>query len=696
MVEASDDTIKVTTNDATVEAGSVNYNYVASTKDYAYAIKNERPASSTNSTAGYIVELGEKLYNGNLKKDDTVNDEFGRPSTQWTYNSTEIGTYANDVTSTWTGKVTEKALYTAVGTAAYDNYVWTIYRNGDQVAQDSINAAGVNNHAARSAAIVNGKTSTERVCTSGNGVLTQVFVDTDDQTVTLTMIDAGLAEVTKVADNGDGTYEVTVALKTRVVDASGATFTPDTKYTSDESFTKGDIVVYTASSTSGEIESMALTSTVSGKVTAQKDADYTTLDGTVYNYNFAYTKALGNNGIGLGLYDLENSTPASDPAIDKDVTLYLDTYGYAVAFEGAAATAEDYLYITEISGAWNTTVTAKAVFYDGTKATIEVDKLDGTDATNGNGNGGTGTNDVTVGVYKYSKGTSTYDLTSVTPATESSATISNKSPLIGTSIKTDSNTVFVNVKDEKAYTGYSNMTNMSGATAIAVNNTKGVADIVFVTTYTSVDPDEDDYIILKGDGFEQVKIDGSTLWSAKDAYDINGEQITVYFTKAAKDQVSGKGLYQVKTRDGSDHVTAVSLLMYVSNAKGDVAGYAVYASTGDTKAGFYATTAKNGVLSLSKGISFGSSSAKQTFAYNSSTTFVVIEQKKGGDVDSIRVGDIGDIVTLADSNQDTTKTDGVNYDHLYENLTGVYVMTVENSNDSAPLAETVLVIVPKV
>jgi hypothetical protein len=674
-VEASDDTIKVTTSDATVEAGSVSYNYIASTKDYAYAIKDERPASSTNSTTGYIVELGEKLYNGDLKKDDTVNDEFGRPSTQWTYNSTEIGTYADSVTSTWTGKVTEKALYTAVGTSAYDNYTWTIYRNGALVATDytsSTSSSGTvtytNTHAARAAAIPTSKTSSERVLFSGNGVLTQVFVDSDEKTVVLTMIDAGVAEVTKVADNGDDTYEVTVSFKTRVVDGTGTPITGvDTKYTTDEEFTKGDIVVYTASADSKEIESLALTSTVAGKVTAQKNADYTTLDGTTYSYNFAYTKANANNasdpstGIGAGVYDLENSATEKNPTIDKDVTLYLDTYGYVVAFEGKAATAEDYLYVKEISNSWETSIQAKVVFYDGTTATVSIDNIDGKDATKSNVFKGR--------VYKYSEGTSSYDLETVTYDTVTGVSIKNDNPLVDT-YKTDNDTVFVNVKDEKAYTGYSSVTSMTGVDAVMVLDS-GVAEIVFVTNYSGITAADDDYVIMKGKGTEAVKIDGTTVYRATDAYDVNGEKITdLYFTSTSS--ITDKGLYRVTDRNGKDQVTSMTLLTAINGT---------YVAGKDAKV--YATSAKNGVLVLNTGIDLdGSGTTKQTFAVNSSTSYVLVELNKKNDVDDLTTGNFGDIMSSSDANADMS------------NLTGVYVMTVGDASDAAPVAETVLIIQP--
>ena len=58
---------------------------------------------------------------------------------------------------------------------------------------------------------------------------------------------------------------------------------------------------------------------------------------------------------------------------------------------------------------------------------------------------------------------------------------------------------------------------------------------------------------------------------------------------------------------------------------------------------------------------------------------MVVELKANGDVDLLRTGDISDIEA------DTTRA---------ADTTGVYVMTVDNEYDQAPLAETVLVVVP--
>ena len=670
MVEADDDTIKVNADGVIVEAGKVTYNYVTSDKAYARAISDLQPTSSTSSTKGSIVELGEKLYNGDLKKDEG-SDDFNRPANVWTYKSSEIGKYADSAEQTWTVKVTEKALYQAVGSAAFDNYDWAIYQNGGLVAEDT-NAAP---HAARDLAIAHSKTSSERVLTADKGVLTEVFVDSDKETVVLTLIDTGVAKVTKVTGD-EGDYEVTVSFKTKVNNGAGSAYTPDNKFTTDQKFEKDDIVIYTASVSSGEIESLAVAETVAGKVTAVKNADYATLDGTKYSYNYAYTKAVAANGIGTGLYNLEDSVADANPVIDKEATLYLDAYGYAVAFEGDTATAEDYLFVKEVGTVFNSEPSAKVVFYDGTEDTITVDQIiDGGKSYDAVKDGGNDTTTKTVAektIYKFTKGSSSYDLEVVAEKAGTSATVKKDVPSIsatGTANgqATNNNTVFVDVENNNSWVGYKNVSSKTGADVKLVLNSDNVAEVVFIYGNFTSDADAEDYIILKGTGYQAEKDkNNKTVYRFIDAYDANGEKVEDLYTASetlAKN--AKKAMYLIDKRDGDDYVQTWT-------AKFDLKSNAGKAAAN------WATAAKDGVLTLNTGITFGGN-AKKTFAYDDNTVFVVVELKANGDVDLLRTGDISDIEA------DTTRA---------ADTTGVYVMTVDNEYDQAPLAETVLVVVP--
>lgn len=723
-VEAEKDGQDIEVNGVTISS-NVKYNYITSGKSYAYAINDKLDTANngTNST-GRIVELGEKLYNGDLKKNDN-GDNFNRPGSAWTYKSTEIGKYADSADGEWTAKVTNKALYDAVGTDAYDSYKWTVYQNGSEVAVDdaSKNSSGdwsfnaVTGHRARNKAFGNkNKTTSDRVLTSGEGVLTQVFVDNTEKTVVLSLIDTGVAKVTKVTeDSTKGNYEVTVNFKTRVPvmkDDKSAyiALTPETKFTTDTKFAKDDIVVYNASNKSGEIEAMAVAKTVAGKVTAQKNGDYTTLDGTQYTYNYGYTVKLADGGFGsnneVGLYNIEDSYANGNPDVDKDATLYLDANGYAVAYEGKTSSAEDYLFVKGVDTAFTNDISAKVVLFDGTKKTVDIDQFNNTDASANN------KPDPEM-VYKYTAGSSDYDLEAVpvgklvkgiATTTENDGTvhgnvkISNKTPSItmdnNVKVTTDSQTVFVDVENNKTWTGYKNVSNKDNAKAIAVLNKDNVADIVFIFgDNISSSANDDDFVILKGLGMEAVKDSNKkTVYKFTDAYDVNGNKRDDLYAASSNVVANAegcngnavKGLYLIKNYNSDDYVTKMALCTPAVGSIGNQAGDSI---------SVYAESAKNGVLTLSQQISLDmtANKMKQTFAYDSKTTVVVIEQKQSingnaADVDTIRVGDISDIVSRADETMGATKS----------NLTGVYVMTVDNDADDTPLAETILVIVPYV
>lgn len=702
-VEADDNTINVSAGGATVQAGKVSYNYITSSKSYATAIDDREATSSTNATKGSIVELGEKLYSGDLKKADN-GDNFGRPGSTWTYKSTEIGKYADSADGEWTAKVTNKALYNAAGSDAYDNYKWTVYRNGAELATDTRSDGEITSHAGREYAFTidkSTKTSSERVLTSGEGVLTQVFVDSDKKTAVLSLIDTGVAKVTKVTED-NGKYEVTVSFKTKVTKAAEdkqkkmvfSELTPDTKFTTDVKLAKDDVVVYTASAQSGEIESMAKAKTVAGKVTGQKDGDYTTIDGTSYTYNFAYTGDKDDaKFIGSGVYNLEDSVKNGNPSVDKDATLYLDAYGYMVAFEGKTSTAEDYLFIKSLDNSFQTDVSAKVVFFDGTQKTVDLDQL--THKVNGKTktedvvwtDGGNANNIEANKVYKYTEGSS-YDLEEVDASDVKAATaakISNKNPSIsgtGDKIVTDSQTVFVDVKNNKTWTGYKNVSNKTNASVIAVYNSDNVAEIVFIYGPFSGSANDDDFVILKGTGVEAVKDSkNKTVYRFTSAYDVNGEQIKDLYA-ASKPSGLSKGLYLIKDYTDDDYVQTLSKCLFT--IKGSTAA--------GEDASVYATAAKNGVLTLNKAIDLkvndkdGDKTTltdnRQTFAYDSKTTFIVITQKQSGDVDTLTVtNDIGDIETY-DKDSDN------------KDMTGVYVVTVDDDSDDTPLATCVIVVVP--
>ena len=381
-VEAEKTGQDISVGDIVITSG-VSYKFVTSGRDYATAInKNESTsANSINSVQAPIVELGEKLYQGDLTKEE-VQDAFGRPATQWEYQAKEIGTYADEADTVFTSKVTSKALYDAVGrTATGSDYTWYVSVNGDPVAYDGSDLYNYRTDNDKDFAEKAGLTAL-----TGNGTRTEVFVDgtADEESVHVSVIYSYAAEVLKV-DEDDGT--ITLA----DLD-NGPAKTSDT-YDTDK-FEEDDIVIYTYSNSEKEIQDVYAAKMLEGEVTRvrsessdgeAKDGDNFVLDGTTYNYNKTMTK----------------SERLTSDAVSNDIVAYLDQYGY-VSYIDESAVTYDYAYVLTMGTDGNkydnstsdkgTTVYARLILTDGTQVKAETDlKASDADGKNWDGDSTSGT-----------------------------------------------------------------------------------------------------------------------------------------------------------------------------------------------------------------------------------------------------------------------------------------------------------------
>ena len=171
----------------------VNYSYITSNQPYATAIDDARSTSNTTDAGKSIVELGEQLYMGDLKLNDNTTDVFGRPARYWEYDGNEIGTYAKTelLKQSYTTEVTGKDLHDLLGSSTIKDYELTVTIDG--VADDSINPAIF------TAADMN-KNNNHGVGDTGNGTLTEVYVDIDKHTIDIAIINTYLAKA-------DGDYD---------------------------------------------------------------------------------------------------------------------------------------------------------------------------------------------------------------------------------------------------------------------------------------------------------------------------------------------------------------------------------------------------------------------------------------------------------------------------------------------------------
>ena len=295
----------------------------------------------------YYVQLGEELYNGDLKLADNEADVFGRPAHTWSFDGEKIGTYVNYdlMVKEYTTAATGKELYEAVGKTAFDKYDFESYVNG----KDSDLYKQIS------------KDNKKEVTNTADGALTQVFVDSEKEEVIVTVINTYLAQATmdynekkdSVSFKIYGLNEITKSVSGddfAIADISKDDFVLVT-YADDEIQTISDVEILS------KVE-ISTFSTSGDKVTA------VTVDGTKYNdsamlkYNDEVLKQYANTNL-------------------KDTTynVYLDQYGYVIGVDVVEG-VDNYVFITGVDGNSSNLATANfdanAIFMDGTSQVIKV------------------------------------------------------------------------------------------------------------------------------------------------------------------------------------------------------------------------------------------------------------------------------------------------------------------------------------
>ena len=352
-------------------ANSVEYNYVTSTQEYARTIHMDRSTTDYTDAGSYIVELGEKLYQGDLTLDSAEGepngakapnlDVFGRPANTWEYQAKEIGTYADGADYTFTDKVTSKELYDVVGsTAASRNYAWTVTVDGETVDYDGVdlndNKTDNNDDFLQYAGFA-------RQYRTGNGVRTNIYVDGTNRTVYVSLTHYYAAEVDKVEDD-----YITLSNVNSYPDYENVADSNDEFETTDE-FAADDVVVY--SFADGEIREVYAAERLEGEISRvrndsqDENGDYFDIDSERYNYNATVDDD--------GRLVTEN--------VGNDMVGYLDQYGYAIYIDESAITY-DYAYVLSMNadpdqfGGSDDTIYARLVLSDGTMVRAETDEDD--------------------------------------------------------------------------------------------------------------------------------------------------------------------------------------------------------------------------------------------------------------------------------------------------------------------------------
>ena len=354
-------TVEYTTKGSSIIVNGAEINLGASEPTYVTnTIAKQQTISKQTLTnnGGYTIELGEKLYQ-ELKLNRT-SDDFGRPANEWFYKAAKVGAYADKADLTYTAGVKAGTIYTDLGLGKkIDAENVTLYVNGTPTTNTVNIAKGVST----------------KIGAVGNGVLTEVFYDDDNNTAIITQIITYYGEVQKTV-KATATKDAYIVINPD----GGAKQHPanfKANFETDEKFEDDAVVYYTFSETAKEIKSVGLAEVVSGVVTEaqnkkieNEDSQNVTIDGTQYKAGYAFVGEEVSSTMVKGEYDV-----------------YLDSYGYMIKIEEVGTLSSNYALVLNISNAGVfTSKQAQLLFADGTVKVVNTAKdyktYDGKNLTN--------------------------------------------------------------------------------------------------------------------------------------------------------------------------------------------------------------------------------------------------------------------------------------------------------------------------
>ena len=598
----------ITAGDVTIVTGAKKAQAVTTEESYGKAIKTEYQANGTTPVTKQSVQLGEKLYKGDLtldaaSADDT--DDFGRPVKTWQYKNDDVASSASDAAATFTAKT--KAADVAKALKGYKF-------NGTEL-KDKDTKIG-SNYSSAIGTVLTFSSADDKIAEkietlTANGKVVEFYATgSDDKAIDkIVVIEYTVTKFTGTRTNaaGDVTYMFDV-LGSRV-DYADENKTDAIKVMG--TLTKDEYVTYV---------------TPAGKPTTYVYPT-TKFEGTQTSFNTNKNTIVVSGttyGVANGVKkDASNNVAVSDFATsDKAANYYVDQFGFVVKTD-AVATETKYLVVSAIAkvAGLSTEIQANVIFADGTTETVKVAKAlnqAGEDKTSAIEDSADSTTAASfknvVCTYKVdSKGK--YEITAVPSASatlsdavktwnETKTVTTKGSPVVeaNSTIAADNATTFL-VKtgtgsDVKytVYTGYANVPTITAATDKAVvidyaKNSSGQLKFVYIdaSAAASVTADssagtivyilDTDYTTSGKSGEETYTynaiVDGKkttiTTSTTKDSGDTNNLAVGLYKVTATDKDGNAKTLVlQTSAADNGDDFTKVTSFTNSADAKNGV------------------------------------------------------------------------------------------------------------------------------
>ena len=590
-------TVEYDTKGSTITIGGTVIGIGGSKATYVTATvaedKNAQNIGKTQLTnaGGYTVELGEKLFS--TLKLGPATDAFERPASKWTIKSTEIGTYVNTPDLTYTEAVKLGTIYSDLALSD------SIKKGAVEFVMDG--AASEAGLAADGTTALSGLAITKGNSTKigGNGVLVEVYYNDVANTAKVILVNTYAGEVTSVrAATASKDANVTV---TPMNAARGGVYET-------EDFKVDDAVTYNYSNKAGDtgVKNVAKAEQVTGTLTGYSSSSVV-VGGTTYKFNKAASI----------------STATLAGAVDKDVTLTLDEYGFVLDVD-AAATSTNYAVVLKYSDAttWDN-AKAKLLFTDGTTKTVELNanttKLGGGALTEGD----------VVSYTINNKGKYVLTVLNDAATQSSDATMVTKGNATMTAIDgiaaVNGKTIFLIATKNGSDVEYSSYTGIANVPTVTLDYTDTaipvgvyakngtVATVVYINASmnnSSITGSSDNVVFVLGNS------DGPSYDSVKGTYYtydaiVNGEITTI--DVAGTNQQTGFAMYNTITKDANGVATLSNTTGITGNgttiagtdreANGSITLYNRVLSYADDCEVFYIDTDKNISVSSIAGIS---------------------------------------------------------------------------------------------
>ena len=629
---------------STVTVGNIT---IKDTSDAKEVTCTEGKGNDGNIKKDGKVQFAEKYFENLKGVDDT--DEFQRPATTWKVKTEKVGTYVKAADVEYSKKVEYGDVYADLGLSDSAK-ITEYYIDGKEATPATAKVA---------------KKDDDNEF-GQKGVLTQVWLNDDNNTVIVTEINTYVGKVGSVtkASGKDDRYITVSAYSTNK--PAGL----DTKFETEE-FAKDDLITYTAAYDKAdgtyEIQEVkALTEKATGKLTEWNGKTYAsntgksennfTAGGTKYEYsNKVVVVDEDDHTSDIWLFDVNKS----------EVNVYVDQYGYAIYVSGVEGT-KDYAAVIGVGNTnayGSSSKGATLLFPDGTTKEVRFKLKDGSAALTKNGASNQEVVDSIADIVTYTvKDDGTYELNVVakwTPQNTSAADSSKDTKFVngksaftlnGDTYYATSDTVFfvitgsnpadLDEDDYEIYTGYANMPGFLWEKLTAANQQVGGFAVVADNDYNK----QAEYVYIYAKDLEGISDVDTYFVKKKDADIITNSDGSYYVLPAIVDGEATTVKVDATITDVDDNANEYGLFA-VKNVVKDSKGIITRFTNVTNSTTFSAAYGAAGTVEANKVVlGIGSSKASATYwAYDKDTNVYVVDKK----YKTITISSVADVETDA-------------------------------------------------